>query len=568
VNIAVKTAKLQQPPAAESAKCILRQAGWLGLGVVLLTLAYAPVGQFYLAWVGMVPWLVMLGSGMSLKTRFGLSWLAGTVLIIVNMWWLCAVNVLGMFALSAYCGFYWGVAALVIGGARLLEFSPAVSVVAIASVWTALEFARGRLLTGFPWLFIGHTQSPNLPLCQIADTLGVYGVSFWVVMINAVIALGLIRRKTKPIIPAAILVAVASVLSLSYGFWRMNQPTIYAGPRVLVVQCNYAQSNSGDKGASDDELVRFHVDTTRDAIQRANQDVNLAVWPETTLPPVNRQALAGMSDKYRDFVQKAIVQISSLAKTYHTGILSGGRFWDKWNPHERDGNLFMIPDDSRNSTYLFQPDGTLGDQAGERYDKLHLVPFGEFIPFKQSVPWVYNIFLHLGPQYYADYELQDGSDNGLTVFQLQDAAGAPTWRFVTPICFEDIDGPLCAAMFRPGADGRKRADFMVNVTNDGWFLANENSQHLQAAIFRSIENRAPTVRSVNTGISGFIDSVGRTSGLVPVRTVGTSVLQLQLDRRITFYSRFGDIFAWACVFGAILAVAGGLIDRKPIAQVR
>ena len=202
----------------------------------------------------------------------------------------------------------------------------------------------------------------------------------------------------------------------------------------------------------------------------------------------------------------------------------------------------------------------MGDRAGERYDKMHLVPFGEHIPFRNSIPFLYNLFLYLGPDYYAAYDLQDGSDNGLTVFNLQNTGGPP-WRFVTPICFEDTDAQLCAAMFRPDADGKKRADFMVNITNDGWFPGDENALQLQAAIFRSIENRAPLCRSVNTGISGFIDSCGRASNLLPVRTEGTSSVRLALDNRLSLYTRWGDWFAWTCVIFTCAMMARGVGRR-------
>jgi apolipoprotein N-acyltransferase len=135
-----------------------------------------------------------------------------------------------------------------------------------------------------------------------------------------------------------------------------------------------------------------------------------------------------------------------------------------------------------------------------------------------------------------------------------------SWRFVTPICFEDIDPALVAKMFRSGSPGKlKAADFIVNVTNDGWFMFNQMPQHLQAARFRSIENRAPTARSVNTGISGFIDSFGRVQGLVPAGTEGTSVQRLQLDPRVTLYTRFGDAFAAACMVVTVVLAAASVV---------
>ncbi len=116
-------------------------------------------------------------------------------------------------------------------------------------------------------------------------------------------------------------------------------------------------------------------------------------------------------------------------------------------------------------------------------------------------------------------------------------------------------------MFRPSADDpdRKRADVLVNVTNDGWFHANENAQHLQAATFRSIENRVPTARAVNTGISGFVDPLGHTSGLIEPRTEGTSVGVLMLCSRVTFFTRHGEVFALGCAIVTVLTVLGSLV---------
>jgi apolipoprotein N-acyltransferase len=117
-------------------------------------------------------------------------------------------------------------------------------------------------------------------------------------------------------------------------------------------------------------------------------------------------------------------------------------------------------------------------------------------------------------------------------------------------------------MFRPDQDGQKRADFLVNITNDGWFWANENADHLQAAAFRSIENRVWSARSVNTGISGFIDSVGRYHDLLPVRTEGVSTSAIMIDSRLSFYTRYGDLFAFACVGGTILLSGWAWWTRK------
>src|SRR5258706_14052027 len=121
-------------------------------------------------------------------------------------------------------------------------------------------------------------------------------------------------------------------------------------------------------------------------------------------------------------------------------------------------------------------------------------------------------------------------------------------------------------MFKP-QDGRKRANFIVNITNDGWFVFNEMPQHLQAASFRCIENRVPTARSVNTGVSGFIDSLGRAHDLIPVHTTGTPLARLELDYRAAPYTHLGDVFAYTCVAAAtgtlLLGVWNGMKNRRP-----
>jgi apolipoprotein N-acyltransferase len=136
---------------------------------------------------------------------------------------------------------------------------------------------------------------------------------------------------------------------------------------------------------------------------------------------------------------------------------------------------------------------------------------------------------------------------------------------VPAICFEDVDSRLMATQFA-GPDHTKRADFIVNLTNDGWFAGGQMAQHLQLATFRSIENRVPTARSVNTGISGFIDSLGRVQETLPVHATGTLTARLELDRRVAPYTHLGDVFAGACLvatFGlCLLAIWKGMKNRK------
>ncbi len=524
-------------------------------GTLLLTLAYAPIHQFYLAWVGLIPWLIVITHCRSYKSAAFWGWVGGVMFFIANMWWMAYVTFPGMVGLMAIMAGYWGVMGLIVYAVwRADTFYPptASTLVLVTFAWTALEFVRGNFIWhGLPWLYLGHTQTPVLTFCQIADIFGVYGVTFWVVLINVVVARLLMSRfRWSSVRGGLILLVVLSVGLIGYGLFRQLSTRTSAGPVVMVVQPNYPQDNSGEKGAGLQEILDFHFGLTRRELEKHPQ-TDLVVWSETMLPAINpesRNSLLASASPLLSRIGTSYDLIASsiqrLAKESGVGVITGGRFVESWTVDEQDDPK---PIDTRNSAYFIERDGTFSPL---RFDKIHIVPFGEFIPFKESFPWLYGQMINLGPPHMDEYQLTPGDPDALTIFPLRKTRNAldlTTWRLATPICFEDIDSALTARMVRPGSDGQKRTDVLINITNDGWFKANQMSQHLQVAQFRSIENRVPTARSVNTGISGFIDSTGRTSGLIAAGTEGVSVAQVYLDPRITFYTRFGNVFAWACV---------------------
>ena len=555
------------------------KVGLLFLAVLLLTFSFAPFGQFYLAWVGLVPWLLLLGMVRSQRAAFFWSWAGGAVFFTANMWWLAYVTGPGMVALMVVLGLYWGVAGILIRGAGLvmapgdathqpkpLVSCPVATVLLIPTIWVSLDWLRGNWpLNGLPWLYLGHAQTPVLAMCQIADTTSVYGITFWVVAINALVAMAVIHRQdTRRLVKPAVAVGGILVLVLAYGVWRMSQTDrLSPGPMVMVVQSNFPQSNDGEKGASTEELVDYHVTRTDAALRRA-PGTDLVIWSETMMPEINREARllaqgfkTRVHDDYGAFLDETHRRLGALAAEYRTALLVGAIFQDE----KMDGGKPAV--DRRNTAFFFDRRGVMSDDPADRYDKIHIVPFGEYLPFRETLPILYRLFVSLSP-YDEGYFLTAGQEDAMTVFRLerQPPATAP-FRFVTPICFEDIDPLLVARMFRArgAAPGNgKSADFIVNITNDGWFKANQMPQHLQAARFRSIENRAPTARSVNTGISGYVDSFGRVYGLIPAGTEGTNVQRLQIDSRVTLYTRWGDVFAVACA-GVTCVVAGASLVR-------
>jgi apolipoprotein N-acyltransferase len=579
---------------------------WLPMcSAVLLSLAFAPISQFYLAWVGLVPWLLFVRRAATARRAFLWNWVAGTLFSAINIWWLCFVTIPGTLGSVAYMGLYWGLAALIVRvvlrregeapaepssrphKARREPRPPVWEPFAIAAVWTGCEWVRGNLMTGWPWSYLGYTQTPVLAMCQVADVAGVYGVTFWLVAVNALIAQFFTARfKLGPVLRSAAAVAVLLAVVVVYGIVRMATTHTTPGPRVMVVQSNFPQTNTGEKGATMEELVDFHVKRTTDTLsaeQTAGRKPDLVVWSETMMPILNAEAREFMTGSpYGDFLDDTYKRLSSIAFDFRTALLTGGEYAGR--VIIRDGRY--IPLERANAAYLFEPTGTLSDL---RYDKVHLVPFGEYVPFKESFPPLYQFFMWFSP-YDFDYNLVPGRDDALTVFSVSDLTGEPTThptsepyvdpdpaaspatqpatqpaqpsytptpgsRFVVPICFEDADPRLLARMF-DGEDGTKRADFIVNITNDGWFSQPQLSQHLQIARFRSIENRVPTARSVNTGISAFIDSTGRVIDRLPAHLEGTLTATLPLDSRFALYTRLGDAFAIACsiVTGAIASL--------------
>ena len=231
---------------------------------------------------------------------------------------------------------------------------------------------------------------------------------------------------------------------------------------------------------------------------------------------------------------------------------------------------------SRNEALLIAPDSPIDQVAGE-YAKVHLVPFGEYVPFKESWPWLYERLHALTPYRGIEYNLTPGAHDQAPFRLAFDGAEA---RFQVAICYEDAFAYRIREMVHPRAgDGRKAIDFLVNISNDGWFTtpmrdgpwalrqSAEHKQHLNLCVFRAVENRIPVVRSVNTGISAVIGSDGRiaeaVAGADPEggNLEGYLVGRIELDGRLAPYSRVGDVFAHVCVAVSVAMAGGALVGH-------
>jgi apolipoprotein N-acyltransferase len=558
--------------------------------------AFPPVSQFYLAWIALVPWLLVLRTCRSQKGAFFWSWLAG-FFFSTGFWWLWGVTKIGTPVLFCILGLYWGFTGLILRGAgvfivtgtttggwrdSILKLrSPSLRIAVTAIVWVSItEWLRGSWpWNGLPWLFLGHSQIPFLWICQIADLAGVTGISLLVVAVNAWIATWIGNRLNFGglVRPAGALVALL-IAGIGYGVYRcQTEPASWArGPVVLAVQPNFPQHNDGSKGASLDDLVRFHLDQTKAELAKG-QKVDLIAWSETVMPAMDTDALDHNPDQlYRQFGFDVRMVVARAARFEKTPIITGGLFLGDFGRNAR-GDL--IAHNKGNVAYFFDRFGTMDETPQV---KIHLVPFGEYVPFRESFPALYNFLLKFGPPDLADYELTPGTELTIHHFTINtpwppNSNGQspppniaprtdPQWNFTTPICFEDVDAELCATMVRPlpATPDRKQADFLVNLTNDGWFAGPQNRQHFDIACFRCIENRVPMARAVNTGVSGFIDPLGRGFNELKPRTEGATIGRLPLDPRVTLFTRTGPVVAEMCaVFTALLALVSLVAKIAP-----
>lgn len=486
----------------------------------LLALAFPGTGdQGWLAFIALVPLLLAL-EGAGWRVAGGLGFLAGLGFWLGTIPWVAPT-------MSRYGGLPWPLAGVILLGlagylalypaayaallARLQIRSGALSVVVAASLWVALEFLRTHLLTGFPWNLLGYSQHRNLPVIQVAAVTGVYGVSFVLVAVNAGLAHAISTsggwRQQLPGVAVA-----AGLFGLSLGYvWAAPSPIAAASIPVALVQGNIDQGVKWDP-AWQSTTLGVYRDLT---LAAAREGPSLVVWPETAVPFFLRE------DPRRR-------EIEALAREAGAYLLVGAP--------DREGRQ------TRNSAFLFSPDG----REGGRYDKRHLVPFGEYVPLKRLLFFV-NV-------------LAGGAIGEFARGGEATVLSTPLGRFGVVICYEAIFPDEVREFFLGGAD------FLINITNDAWFgRSAAPAQHLAMAVLRAVENRAYLIRAANTGISAIVAPDGRivrASGLFSPEVLSGAITS---RTGVSPYTRFGDLFAWATV---AVALAAAMVGLRPVALLR
>jgi apolipoprotein N-acyltransferase len=532
----------------------------------LLWASFFPLNQGWCAWFALVPLLFLVRSQATPYRINVAAMAAGYIFYLAALKWMRVAHPMmvgAWLALAFYLALYFPLAVWLLRRIDRLRLPFALT---LPVVWVSLEFLRAHFLTGFAWYFLGHTQHDYLAIIQIADLGGVYAVSFLIAAVNGLIfdAIWLAatrsgaRGERAPLRVAANAVVVALIVaaSLGYGAWRLSQDDFAAGPKVCMFQTNISQDirndrrDDGERGESSIEYIIRHELELTNSILRDAQNPDLVVWPETTfaddwyaakegtppneLPPDLAEGIANR--------RKLIVDIASYTRA---NVLLGLNT-KQW----RAG----MQRDYFNSALLVDRDG----KARERYDKIHRVMFGEYLPAKESLP-VMKVF----SPYDHEYSLTAGEHQ--TRFVLPTAQGE--YRFGVLICFEDSDAMLSRGYARETADGPP-VDFLVNISNDGWFKGTEEHElHLAISRFRAVEARRALVRSVNMGISALVDGNGRVRALPgpswreSKKMAAAFTAEVPLDKRVSFYAQFGDWLATLCAAGCV-GLMGWSLRRK------
>lgn len=491
------------------------------LSSTLLIISFPDYNLWLFAWAALVP-LFFAVEGQKPLRAFAAAYFTGVLFFFGTVYWLIHVTLPGMVAAILYLAVYFGIFGLIISPA--VSCPSHLSLFVIPSVWTALEYFRSHVFSGFGWNLLAHSQSHNLPMIQIADTVGSYGVSFLIVLVNTAIFFtikDMRKRKYSTLYPV---IALAFVfLAAGYGVLRLNN--IFTGQRlkVAVVQGNIAQDEKWDSAFRQSIIDKYEALTAA----AAKNSPDLIVWPESSVP--------GFLETEEDLFQR----VTGAARSAHAALLVG-------EPRQGSGG----EDVYYNSATLFDKDGKLLDS----YDKIHLVPFGEFIPAK-------NIFSFV--EKFTKATIGDFSPGKeYTVFKFIVQRNLKTddynWKlvkkvkFAALICFEDIFPEISRQFVKNGAN------FLVNITNDAWFGNScAPNQHVQSSVFRAVENRVNVVRAANTGVSCFIDQKGRITGSVSSEGKSTFVDGFKVDDIVltntrTFYTIYGDLFAYLCILVAAL----------------
>jgi apolipoprotein N-acyltransferase len=493
---------------------------------VLLILSQSSFNLGYLGWFCLVPLFIAL-NGKNLRSSFFYGFITGITCFSGLLYWLFPVSlpntIFGAALLIIYLSLFFACFCFLFRFSNIsfrssAVFSPLRYVFSASVLWVSFEYLRTLGVLGFPWGLLAYSQWKNSVLIQIADITGVYGVSFLIVLFNAALAY-VIYQYRRPFDIKRISSAGMAVLSIVlvgiitfvffYGMKSISkyEPLINHTNEtidVALIQGNVEQSKKWES-----DYLKESLGTYMGLTGGLKGVPDLIVWPETAIT-VSMNENKSLEDTIRNF-----------AKSTKTYFLSGVQ--------ETEGGKYY------NSVIFISPEGeVLG-----KYNKIHLVPFGEATPF--VFKWIFPFLKKVIP----GEDFTPGTE--YKVFELSHPFQPGACKFSCCVCFESIFPREIRRFTKNGAQ------FIINVTNDAWFgSAGASYQHFLINTFRAVENRIEIAQCANSGISGYINMAGqprcRTSAFT--RNVVSSDVKLRTGE--TFYTRFGDVFSWVCLIASFV----------------
>jgi apolipoprotein N-acyltransferase len=553
----------------------------LGLaGALLCYLAHPPAGLSLLAYIGPVPWLLLARLPRFPGRRpYRAVWFAGMAYWAATIQWIRLphwANHFGLVFLAIYLGAYLpAFLALTRVGVHRLRLP---LWLAAPLVWTGLEWVRARLLTGFLMASLAHTQVKYTAVIQIADVFGEYGVTFLIMLVAGCLAsavpaawlerlerYGEARSDARPGDGAAVgwrsvialVPAVAALVgAIGYGQWRLNQQSDgRPGPTIALIQSDMLADWKGD--ADSDAAAMRNMDALSErAVAAAGKRVDLVVWPETMYrdPLVSRDELNGPPmDSINPAAFNAREELTQRAIRFKAALLVG---IDRLNLLAPESSAppaeFRI--EGYNSAVLVDRDGKM---VGT-YDKMHLLPFGEFIPLAEWLPWLLKISPVTGT-----------SIPG----RLPEPLFLGDVQYNVNICYETVLPQLIRQQFVHAIQVASAApDMMVNLTNDAWYWgSSELDMHLASGVFRAIETRTPLVIAANRGLTAYVDYLGRVVETTERDKPAFLIADVRLPTRNgvypTAFVAYGDWFALVCAVScAVIGAVGWRYRRGRVVQ--
>ena len=492
------------------------------LSGMFLALAFPKIDLSLLAWIAFVPllWIIQTCTP---KQSFGYGFAAGMGFYLCTVYWV--VHTIGLYSnippliavvpLLLMCMILASYTGAFAAGLRFYQQRGG-SIILIGPVlWVTLEWLRSFFFIGFPWVSLGYSQYPQLNLIQFAEFTGIYGVSALVIFVNLVVFTLLSAPQARRGLLVFSAIALVGGFSL-WGMWRRSQLATLPPAhhlRVGLIQGNIPQDTKWNPHSQEETVTRYEQ-LSRQAVARGAE---IVIWPETAAPFYFQSPLPpNMPDREKEIAYRE--RLLRLAIELRTPILFGSPAFK-----QEDGTVSMF-----NRAYLLSAEAeVLGS-----YDKIQLVPFGEYVPFHSLLFFLDKLVVGIG-----DF----AAGTTTTVFEL------PNVKFGVLICYEGIFPALTRRFVSQGAE------LLVNITNDAWFgRTSAPYQHLVMEAVRAIENRVPLVRAANTGFSAVVGIDGQIHSRTNLYETTFLVDEITWPQVRSFYAKHGDIFVWFCVVSTSL----------------